>query len=569
MRSVMSWLMLMLVCVVPVRGDGSLRATDLRCEMRRDPMGVEVASPRLGWVVESERRGAVQSAYRVLVASSPQLLAEDRGDLWDSGRVASGETAHIAYGGEAPGSRQVCYWKVRAWDGEGEAGPWSAGARWEMGLLAAEDWEAEWIEAAARPLEVRVVSASYHTPDGGVSVDVTQRVADAVARGERVVASNEAMGGDPAYGTPKVLSIVYERLGRRYEVEVVEDGEAPVPPASIPYLRRGFVSKGEVVRARIHATALGVYELWLNGDRVGDHELAPGWTDYRQRVQYQSHDVTAQVRQGANTLGAVVAPGWFAGRAGLFHARAYYGETPALLAQLEITYADGSREVIGTDGGWRWHDGPILAADIMDGETFDARLALEGWCGATAAFEKSLRWQPVTTRKEQRTLRAQVDEPVRVLKEVETRAVTQPRPGVWVFDLGQNIVGVARLRVLEAEGTVLTIRHAEMLNPDGTVYTENLRGAAATDRYICRGGGVERWRPRFTFHGFRYVEVSGLSREPDAGTVTGVVLGSDLEPAGTFVCSDPRLNQLQSNIVWGLHGNYLSIPTDCPQRDER
>ncbi len=548
-----------------VDGAGHLRATDLRCEYLHDPLGVEERSPRLGWVVHSDRRGEVQTAYRVLVASSSERLARDQGDLWDSGKVISSETTHVVYEGRPLASRQACFWKVRAWDRDGEAGEWSEAAHWEMGLFAPEDWTAEWIEAGANRTEIEVESAVYYSVDGAARADVTEHVAAMVARGEPIVASNAALGGDPAYGVPKRLAVAYRSGGATLRADVAENAEALVARERLPYLRRSFAVIKPVAKARLYATALGVYEAHLNGDRVGDGRLTPGWTDYRKRVRYQVYDVTDRITPGENVIGAMVGPGWFCGRAGLFQARAFYGQTPAFLAQLEITYADGSVERVVTDAAWRQHDGPIMAADLMDGEVHDARAEIDGWC-SPGLDDRA--WTPVSVREESRRLEGDVDRPVRELMELPAISVTEPMPGRWTFDLGQNMVGVVRLRVRCEPGTVLTVRHAEMLNPDGTIYTANLRAAAATDTYICKGG-VEEWQPRFTFHGFRYVEITGLGGRPGPETVTGIVLGSDLTPTGEFACSDERINRLQSNIVWGLRGNFVSIPTDCPQRDER
>lgn len=557
-------------CALSMRGwaaEGSLGVVGLRCEQRTNPIGVGEPSPRLSWVLDSERRGERQTGYRVLVSSSPQRLAADEGDLWDSGRV-EGAACQVAYAGRALSSRQGCWWKVMAWDRDGRAGAWSESATWEMGLLEPGDWSGQWVEAGASAAEAVIERAEYVTIDGGVRKDVTDVVRGMIERGEPIVASNEALGGDPARDVRKKLEIHYRVGAARLRTEVAENGTGALARQRMPYLRKGFRVEREVASARVYATALGVYELHLNGQRVGDEYFAPGWTDYRRRVQYQTYDVTRQMKAGENVLGAMVGPGWFSGRAGLFHIREFYGRTPALLAQLEIMYTDGTTERIVSDGSWMRHDGPIMAADMMDGEIYDATSAVENW---SRAGTHPGGWSPVTVREERRNLEAQRDPPVRVLRELRDVLLSEPAPGRWTFDLGQNMVGVVRVRVNEAPGTVLTIRHAEMLNADGTIYTENLRGAAATDMYICRGGGVEEWQPRFTFHGFRYVEITGLNdltnRPPPR--VTGVVLGTDVPKVGEFACSDERLNQLQSNIEWGLHGNYLSIPTDCPQRDER
>ncbi len=547
-------------------GTRTLRAAELRCEYLVDPLGVEEHAPRLTWIVESPHRDALQFGYRILVASSSDRLSRDEGDLWDSGHVLSNITTHVAYAGKPLASRQDCSWKVMSWDREGEPGAWSAPAHWTMGLLSITDWSAEWIEAGGTPVDVTIDEAKYCNADGSVRKDVTQLVAQMLRRGEPVVANNTALGGDPAYGVTKHLEIRYRCGDARLETQVEEKGTANFVHERMPYLRRSFTAQKTVTSARLYATALGAYEMFLNGERVGTDRLSPGWTDYAKRVRYQVHDVTDRIKPGENVLGAIVAPGWFSGRAGLFHARQFYGTTPALLAQLEITYSDGSSERIATDGSWVRHDGPLLAADILDGEVHDARLEIDGWC--TSDIDATS-WTPVGLRKESRTLQAETDAPVCVLQQLPARSVTEPSPGHFTFDLGQNMVGVACLRVHATRGTVVTVRQGEMLSPDGTLYTANLRGAAATDTYICKGSPVEVWEPQFTYHGFRYVEVTGLSQAPLVSDVTGTVLGSDVTPWNLFSCSDPRIDRLQANIMWGMCGNYVSIPTDCPQRDER
>jgi len=546
---------------------GSLASEGLRCEYLVNPLGVEEASPRLTWIVTSVRRAEVQSAYQVLVSSTPELLAQDKGDLWNSGRVESNQTAHIEYDGAALPSRQACYWKVRAWDRDGREGAWSKPAVWEMGLLAPTDWTAEWIDAAPAPVRLHIVNATYSTDDGEVEKDVTDVVARLMNdRGGDLAVTNERLGGDPAYGKRKRLRVEYVYEGVERDAEAMEGGSLVLPTGRLPYLRRGFGVSKPVTRARLYATALGVYEMSLNGARIGDQHLAPGWTDYRKRVRYQVYDVTDQLAPGENVLGAMVGPGWFCGRAGLFGITKFYGDAPALIAQLEITYADGSTDRIVTDSAWKTHAGPLLMADLMNGETYDATLTIPDW--DRPVLDES-GWSAATVRKEVRNLEADISEPVKVIAELPAVAVNHQEQGKAVFDLGQNMVGVVRLRINAIRGTTVTIRHGEMLNPDGTLYTANLRGAACTDTYTCDGKGEEVWQPRFTFHGFRYVEVRGLENAPDLETVTGIVLGSAMPPAGEFSCSDPRINQLQSNIVWGMRGNYLSIPTDCPQRDER
>lgn len=560
-----------LVLVVPIREviaqTGSLTPQELRCEYLTDPLAVHEPRPRLSWTLRADRRAERQTAYRVQVASSATLLAGGHADLWDSGTVESGQTAHIEYAGKPLNSRQVCHWRVRAWDRDGREGAWSEPAVWEMGLLTTEDWIAKWIDAAPSPVRLTIQRARYAAEDRSLEKDVTETVAARMNNvGGDLIISNEALGGDPAFGKRKRLTVEYSHEGVSRVAEADEGATLSLPSGRLPCLRRGFTLSKPVARARLYATALGVYELSLNGQRIGDHYLAPGWTDYRKRVHYQVFDVTGMLSPGAHALAAMIGPGWFCGRVGLFGISKFYGDAPALIAQLEVVYTDGTTERIVTDGTWRVHAGPLVMADIMRGETCDATHAVAGW--QKPGFNDS-EWGAAVVRDESRFLQGEIAEPVRAIAELPARTLSEPAPGRWTFDLGQNMVGVVRLKVLAPRGTVITIRHGEMLNPDGTLYTANLRGAPCIDTYICAGTGVETWQPRFTFHGFRYVELTGLPSKPELDAVTGIVLSSATPPAGTFECSDPRLNQLSSNIVWGQRGNYLSVPTDCPQRDER
>jgi len=337
--------------------------------------------------------------------------------------------------------------------------------------------------------------------------------------------------------------------------------------AGKPLLRREFRVDRAVSRARIYSTALGAYELSLNGTRVGDHQHAPGWTDYNKRIQYQSFDVTDRLVAGENTIGAMLGDGWYSGSVGWFGDK-LYGDRPQLLTELRIDYTDGTSQTVVSDGSWRAADGPVLRGDNIHGETYDARLEPSGW--RSSAFDDA-GWSPATVGSDAPTQRlvAQIDPPVKVTQELSAKTLTQPRPGVWVFDLGQNMVGATRLRVTGAAGQTVRLRHAEVLNPDGTVYTANLRTAQATDYYTLAGGGAEVYEPRFTFHGFRYVELTGFPGTPTLATVTGRVMGTAAPFTGELTTSDPMVNQLQSNIVWGQRGNFLSIPTDTPARDER
>ena len=489
--------------IVTISAPAASLPARLRCENLVAPLGLAEPQPRLSWEMESSQRAQRQTAWRIIVSSSPTLLARETGDLWDSGKVLSAQTTGIEYAGRPLLSNERCYWKARLWDRDGNPSSWSEPARWSMGLLQADDWKrSAWIGCDA-----------LREPSSTEDKSETNRL---------------------------------------------------YPPV---FLRSTFVASGKIKQATLYATALGWLDVYLNGERVNDTFFDPGWTDYSRRVYYRAYDVTRLVRAGANAWGAVLADGWYCGYNGWSHKRDLYGSKPRLRAQLHLEYADGSQEDLGTGPDWKAATGPFLSGDLLQGEAYDARREIPGW--DTAKFDDS-KWARVTTGAELApVLQPHPGPPVRVAQEFKARSVTEPARGVYVLDMGQNFAGVARLRLRGEAGQKIRLRFAERLNPDGTIYTANLRTAAATDRYICRGGGVETWQPRFTFHGFQYIEVTGLGRKPGPDTVVGVALSSDTPAAGEFDCDDAMLNRLHRNIYWTQRANFLEVPTDCPQRDER
>ena len=340
-----------------------------------------------------------------------------------------------------------------------------------------------------------------------------------------------------------------------------------------PYLRREFKLGRPVARARLYITALGLYEAYLNGKRVGTDDFTPGWTDYRRRVQYQVYDVTKELVAGDNVIGAILGDGWYCGHLAQ-EGRQIYGDRPKLLAQLEVTYADGSRDVIVSNGDWKVAGGPILESDMLMGESYDARQELTGWqkTGTSGA-----EWRPAVVFADPGIdLSPTLTPPVKTHESLAARGEPAKISGwgsdAYIYDFGQNLVGNVTLRVKAPAGTTIKLRFAEILDEKGALYVANLRAARATDYYTCKGDpDGETWTPRFTFHGFRYAEISGLPREitPTAETLVAHVQHSAMPPTGDFTSSDPLLNQLQRNIQWGQRGNYLEVPTDCPQRDER
>ena len=343
--------------------------------------------------------------------------------------------------------------------------------------------------------------------------------------------------------------------------------------APVPYFRTTVHVENPIKSALLKITALGLYECEINGKIVGDAVFAPGWTDFNKRVYYQTYNVTSLLSSGTNAIGVLLGDGWYAGHI-VEKNRQFYGERPQLLVQLEIIQENGETVLIGSDSTWKTTVGPILESDIMMGEAYDARHELGDW--STAGFDDST-WQnallapvpaiAIETSPGPRVSRQEVL-PGTLIK---SDAWVSFRPKIYIYDFKQNLTGRVRITVHGKRGTHLKIRHAEMLDKEGNLYTENLRSARATDYYTLNGNSSETWEPRFTFHGFRYAEISWMSATEDCtlDQVEAVVLHSDMTSTGKFSCSNPLLNQLDHNILWGQKGNFLEIPTDCPQRDER
>jgi len=487
-------------------GPGAPR--QLRCEYRRCPLGIDVARPRLGWFVTDGRRGAMQAAYQILVASSKDKLDADAGDLWDSGRVISSRSIQVVYRGKPLRSGQRCWWKVRTWNkagrGEPVASPWSKPSWWEMGLLAPEDWKGE---------------------DGAA----------------QWIAAPETRA---------------PRAGK---------GKAAEEPA--PLLRKAFEVRQGLKRARAYVCGLGYYELYLNGKKVGDHVLDPAQTDYDHRSFYVAYDVTSLLQPGVNAAGILLGNGWYnqqALRDGLFA----YGR-PGAIALLRIDYKDGSSTAIVTNGTWKAVPSPIVFNQIYVGEVYDARREIEGWTTADfddAAYPAARVVSPLSPK-----LCAQPIEPIKVTGTLRPARRTNPKPGVWVYDLGQNIAGWARITVKAPAGTRVKLTFAEAVHADGMINPAStgywLIGTPQHDIYIARGGGEETWEPRFTYHGFQYVEVTGLPGGAPPLAVEGRVVHTALERAGEFDSSNAMLNRIYRTALWTLRDNLHGLLTDCPHRE--
>jgi alpha-L-rhamnosidase len=685
----------------------AIEPTSLKTEYLENPLGLDTAKPRFSWIVEDATPGAKQSAYQVQVASSPDKLASGKADLWDTGKIASDETLGIEYGGSPLASRSFAYWRIKAWDGDGKESAWSEPARFSIGLLQPQDWQAKWItapqddsvppnfgfrskEAASDseskwvqvdlgqeqsvdgialwgawtadkqsppgdglPLRFKVevaqkedfsdaklvldrskeditgditaigvgplrlswppvndryvrltatkLSGSYKRsgPQPGVWSDAAERwVAipepkkNNYSRWKLALAEMEIFSGqknvargakvstsDSIEDDPKAKIEDYERAGLKKEY--LTDGRTEgtpgtrLSPVPVPLLRRTFDVAKPVKRATLYSTALGNYEARLNGKKVGDEKLAPGWVNYAKRVLYQTHDVTGLLHPGPNALAASLAEGWFMLREGQDNyrtaARKRSWHPARFLGQLEIEYTDGSREVVATDDSWQCYtDGPIRYASMYNGIAYDARKEVPGWDQPGTPPGK---WTNATTKSTfgpdwKIALTAQTHEPVRVLRTIAPVKVSEPKPGVKIYDFGTSIAGFCRVTLDGPAGTEVKLRYAEALKPDGTLYVGNLNGLYDNgDRYILDGKEELTFEPDFTYHGFRYVEVTG-----DPSAVKNLVasdLSTDTRKTGFFESSDPRLNKLVEIIERAYRANTPSTTIDCAGRDER
>ena len=343
-----------------------------------------------------------------------------------------------------------------------------------------------------------------------------------------------------------------------------EDSTASMPS---PYLRKEFNLKNKVQKAMLYISSHGLYQVEINGERIGDQEFTPGWTSYATRLQYQTYDVTENLQQKDNAIGIILGDGWFRGNLGWVDNRNIWGAQLAAIAELHVQYADGSVETIGTDDSWRAVTGPILKSDIYNGETYDATKELVGWSSTGYDDKGWKKTEAVDISKE--ILIAPEGPPVRIVEELAPLSIQKTENDQWLVDMGQNMVGWIRISAAGEKGDIITLKHVEVLDKEGNMYYDNLRTAQQTNTYHLKGGGEEVFEPHFSFQGFRYVMVSGYPGTLQEEDIRGMVIHSDMEPSGSFTCSDPLINQLQHNIVWGLKGNFLDVPTDCPQRDER
>ena len=477
----------------------SIGTTNLRVEMLSNPVGIDTPNPRLSWEITGSQRGVEQTSYRILVASSPEKLDENEGDIWDSGRVPSLQSIHVIYDGIPLKSRMRCYWKVKTWTNKGKS-LWSETAQWSMGLLYYKDWEGRWI------------------------------------------------GFDRAFPW---------------------DDEGFNSRLSARYFRKEFSASKEVKHASIYIIGLGLYELYINGEKIGDQVLAPSPTDYTQNVKYNVFDVTGNIQSGNNAIGVVLGNGRY------YNMRQNHKPYkikdfgyPKMRLQLEFEYTDGLKEIIKTDNSWTGTaDGPIRSNNEFDGEEYDATKEMPGW--NKAGFDDSGWLRAEYVQEPGGDYEARMNENMKVLTTVKPVSIKPHANGTYIMDMGQNMAGWVKMKVRGIKGTKVQLQFAEIINDDGSISTTNLRSADATDVYTLKGEGEEVWSPSFVYHGFRYVEILGYPGIPTVDDFVGEVVSDEMEVLGSFVTSNKIINQIFKNAYWGILSNYKGMPVDCPQRDER
>lgn len=459
------------------------------CENKTNPLGIDISSPRLSWVLTSKKRNTKQSAYQIQVSESKTSFKNHI--LWNTGKVNSEKSVHINYSGPKLISSKKYYWRVKVWNQNNTATKWSNIGLWQMGLLKTYNWKATWIKAD----------------------------------------TNE---------TAKRAS---------------------------PLFRAKYNLDKKIESATASITSYGLYEAYINGKKIGDAYLTPGWTSYHKRLQYQTYDVTNLLQKGINVIGAVLGSGWYRGNLVWNGHKELYGKNLALLLQIKVHYTDGTSEIIGTNKNWKTTTGKILDSEIYHGEIIDSRKEKIGWKLPTYNDKD---WSFVKTANyDKNNLVATINEPIRKHETFKPIAVINTPEGDRVLDFGQNLVGFVQIKVSGKKGDTILLHHAEVLDKLGNFYTANLRAAKQENIYILKGEGEEIFEPHFTWQGFRYVRIKGISGNIKPENFTAIALYSDMKHTGSFSTSNQLINQLQHNIEWGQKGNFLDVPTDCPQRDER
>ncbi len=647
--------------------------TYLRCEYKVNPLGIDIATPRLSWIIKSanlNERGQRQTAYQIMVSSSKEKLNSNIADLWNSEKVKSDQSNQVAYAGKKLESRTECWWRVKIWDENNNPTEWSEPAKWTMGLLSESDWKAKWIgydewerkekkkdkfqfEAGKDkwiwyPLErtkekkgtekfffrkvfdVKQLDEIYSTEIlitadekfilylNGKKIDESDGYVFSWTRPKQIEVKKYLCQGKnilavecintylekPGLGAKLILKFnngekqiirtdakwkASDKVSDDWqknnfddkswinadEIAVMGDKPWRVPKVGLylppsPYLRKEFTIQEKIESAYVYVSSLGLYKLFINGRSISEDRLTPGWTDYHKRVYYNTYDVKDFIiNSDKNGVGIILADGWYTGYIGWEKQREYYGKNPRVLLQLEVKYENGTTNYICSDELWKAAYGPIREADLLMGETYDAKKEKD-FSGWDKPGFNDYNWDKVDiSDKINIELNSYPSLPVRKTLEIKSVKISSPKKGIYIFDLGQNIAGCVHLKIDGRKTDKIVLRFGEMLDDEGNLYTENIRMARATDTYFTKGEMEEIRESYFTYHGFRYVEMSGYPKQPATDMIKGIVFHSDIPVTGSFECSNQTLNKLYENIFWSQRANFMDIPTDCPQRDER
>ena len=492
-----------------------LAVRHLTCAYQAQPLGVQQATPTLSWEISSDQRNVTQTAYRILVSDTKKSLTQHLGNTWDSGKITSGASLQISYAGRPLLAAKTYYWQVQVFDNQGKASEWS-----DPGAVA--DGPAGPGRLEKRPLDcLRPAARRAGSP---LSIDGSK--------------------------DPQAVNNV------------------------LPLLRKSFTAKKTVQKATLFISGLGQFEALLNGQKVGNHFLDPGWTKYDQLAEYVTFDVTSMVKSGPNALGVMLGNGFYyvpPNKERYIKLRTSFGY-PKLICRLALDYADGSREDVVSDPSWRTTAGPITFSSIYGGEDYNAALEPTGW--ATAAF-RAQAWRPVITVDGPPQLVAQQQEPLRVVDTFKAQSISGPQPGKWVYDFGQNASGIIELQVRGRRGDTVRIAPGELLRADKTV-SQQTSGEGYYFTYVLKGNGLETWRPRFSYYGFRYAQVSGgvptgqpnPTGRPEIVRLTALHTRNAAARAGTFSCSSDLFNRTNTLIDWAIQSNMASVFTDCPHREK-
>lgn len=479
--------------------NAQVTVSNLRCEMLLNPQGIDVKQPRLSWQLQSNQRNVVQTSYQIFVSSNAQNLQQNKGDVWNSGKISSNQSLHVQYNGAALQPNKKYFWKVIVQTNKGQA--LSTQTAFFSTGLTKELWKAKWI------------------------------------------------GYDKASAWDSVTQ--WSRLSARY-------------------LRKEFTSKPAVKRATVYLSGLGMYELYINGKKIGDQVLAPNPTDYRKTYFYNTHDVTAQIKAGNNAIATVLGNGRFFTMRQNYktHKHNTFG-FPKLLLQLEIEYTDGTTKTVVSDESWKLNvDGPIRSNNEYDGEEYDATKEFNSW--TNAGFNDSKWMQPELVQAPEGKMVAQMSEPMKVMQTIKPVSIKKTASGKHVLDMGQNFAGWIKLQNINGKkGEKITLRFAESLQSNGEIFVANLRDAKVTNIYTLKGTSAESWQPSFVYNGFRYVEVSTFPGTPKINQFEGKLVFDALETTGSFETANTTLNKIYKNAWWGIASNYKGMPVDCPQRNER